>query len=290
MIEVSFVILSYNRKDDLKESLKRIYTQKFKNFEIIVCDNNSTDGTIDMIKTDFPEVKPIEHKKNLGVGAINKGFEIAKGKYIVILDDDSFPKEDSIEKMIKLFKSDNKIGVIAFNVKNHSSLNNKEINNTNETRFNYLMGFNGAGVGIRKDVIDKVGGYPEEFFLYLNENDLAIRILNQGYKIIQSSDIIAYHKNSPTNRTSKRGPFYYSRNLYYIYWKYYPFPSSFIKTLKLVCLCLYYSLEQRTFIYISSTINAFSNFFSILKKRIKIKKEILKQIRISKKIVFTMYR
>jgi len=290
MSKVSFLILSYNRKDDLKETLNNILTQNYKDFEIIICDNNSNDGTIEMIKREFQEIKLIELKQNIGVGAINKGLEIAKGQFIVILDDDSFPKKDSIEKMVNLFNKDDKIGAIAFNVKNYSSKKIKDNPNEEETKFTYLMGFNGAGVGIRKDILDKVKGYSEEFFLYLNENDLAIRILNQGYKIVQSSDIIAYHKNSPKNRTSKRAPFFYSRNLYYIYWKYYPPTISLTKTLQHMFLCIYFSFYQRTNIYIKSTINAFSNFKKIIKKRQKVNKSIIKNLRLSYKIIFTMYR
>ncbi len=290
MPKVSFLILSYNRKKDLRETLNNILNQTYKDFEIIVCDNNSNDGTIEMIKMEFQGIKLIELKQNIGVGAINKGLKIAKGYFIVILDDDSFPKKDSIEKMVKLFNQDKKIGAIAFNIKNYSSKALKDNSNTNETIFSYLMGFNGAGVGIRKDILDKTNGYSEEFFLYLNENDLAIRILNEGYRIVQSSDIIAYHKNSPINRTSKRAPFFYSRNLYYIYWKYYPPVMSLIKTLQHMFLCIYFSFYQRTNIYIKSTIDAFSNFKKVIKKRQKINKSIIKNLRLSYKIIFTMYR
>lgn len=88
---VSIIIVNYNTKDLLKDCLISI----FKNtkdiiFEVIVSDNGSTDGSIKMIKEDFPQVILIENNKNLGFGAANnKGLSIAKGKYIFFLNSDT---------------------------------------------------------------------------------------------------------------------------------------------------------------------------------------------------------
>ena len=294
MIKVSVCILSFNREEDLKETLTEIYRSELKNveLEVIVADNASSDGTIDMIRNNFTDVIIIEIKKNEGVKAYNSAFDKASGKYILILDDDSYPEQNSIQRMVDEFEKDDKIGILAFDVRNYYNYN--DISNTTEKILSkninskYLMGFNGAGAGFRKDLFNKIGGYPEEFFLYWNEMDLAIRVLNAGYNIVEFSDIISYHKFAPTNRSSERGPFYYTRNLYWIYWKYFPFFQSFIHTTKLIFNSIFHSFEQNTFIYIKATISAFINIHRI--KRIRVKTSILKKLRISTKLAFIVFK
>ncbi|RJP62305.1 MAG: glycosyltransferase, partial [Ignavibacteriales bacterium] len=64
---VTVNILSYNRKDELRNTLKKVYEQDYKNIEIIVVDNASSDGTHEMVKSEFPEVKLIQLEKNIGI-------------------------------------------------------------------------------------------------------------------------------------------------------------------------------------------------------------------------------
>jgi GT2 family glycosyltransferase len=284
MIKVSITILSYNRKDDLRETITNVLKSKLNGIilEIIVSDNASNDGTVTMIENEFPNIILIKSDKNEGVKGYNAAFNIASGKYILILDDDSFPEINSIQRMVEEFEKDDKTGIIAFDVRNYYDYKDISENISSslmgKNKPKYLMGFNGAGAGFRKSLFDKIGGYPEEFFLYWNEMDLAIRVLNSSYKIVEFSDIISFHKYAPSNRTSTRGPFYYTRNLYWIYWKYFPFQQSLFKTIRLIFYSILHSFEQNTFIYIKASLSAFLNIKKI--KRYKIKKNILQKIRI----------
>ena len=295
MIKVSVAILSYNRKSDLNETLTEIYKSQLNNveLEVIVADNASSDNTVDMIKKDFPNVIIIEIEKNEGVKAYNSAFKKASGKYILILDDDSFPEHNSIQRMVEEFEKDDKIGILALDVRNYYSYKDvsKSIDNNSlkdKKTAKYLMGFNGAGAGFRKTLFNKIGGYPEEFFLYWNEMDLAIRVLESGYNIVEFPDIISYHKFAPTNRTSTRGPFYYTRNLYWIIWKFFPFNQMIIKTSQLIFNSIYHSFEQNSLIYIKATLSAFININKI--KRQKVKNSILNKLRISTKLAFIIFK
>ncbi|SHJ66818.1 glycosyltransferase family 2 protein [Paramaledivibacter caminithermalis] len=291
---VSIVSLCWNRKDDMYESLKRIREIEYENLEVIVVDNDSTDGTIEMIEREFPEVKLIKMYKNLGIEAYNVGFKNAKGKYIVIIDDDSFPKKDAIKKMVEKFEKDESLGIVAFDVRNFYKYDDikktdyEEKNGVEERE--YLMSFNGAGAGIRKDLFEKVGFYPEEFFLYFNEPDVAIKVLDLGYKIKYFSDIVSYHKFSPKNRVSWRAPFYYTRNAFWFIWKNYPMKLALKTTIKLVYSCFYYSLEQKTNIYLKAMFSAFKDINRIKGKRKPVRLEIAENLRIPFYLSFTFYR
>ena len=90
-MDVSIIIVNYNTKDLLKDCLDSIYqhTQEI-DFEVIVSDNGSVDGSIEMLKQDFPQVVLIENNANLGFGAANnRGLAVAKGKYIFYLNSDT---------------------------------------------------------------------------------------------------------------------------------------------------------------------------------------------------------
>ena len=90
-MDVSIIIVNYNTKDLIKNCINSIYKHtKDVDFEIIVSDNGSVDGSIEMIKSEFPNVILIENNANLGFGAANnRGLKIAKGKYIFYLNSDT---------------------------------------------------------------------------------------------------------------------------------------------------------------------------------------------------------
>lgn len=90
-LDVSIIIVNYNTKDLTRNCLKSVFEQtKDISFEVIVSDNGSTDGSLEMIKSEFPQVVLIENNENLGFGAANnRGLKIAKGKYIFYLNSDT---------------------------------------------------------------------------------------------------------------------------------------------------------------------------------------------------------
>lgn len=294
---VSLVTICWNRKAEICESLRRIKEIDYNKLEIIVVDNCSTDGTIEAIESEFPEVKLIKMFKNIGIEAYNIGFKNAKGKYIVILDDDSFPQKNAVKRMVEKFEKDEKLGVVAFDVRNYYNYDEVKIQeekdggeDTAAESDNYIMAFNGAGAGVRRDALEKIGFYPEEFFLYWNEQDTAFRILDLGYKIKFFADVISYHKYSPKNRSSWRAPFYYTRNAFFLVWKNYSSSKVTKKTLELIYDCFYYSMEQKTTIYLKAMINAFSNIKKIKGKRKVVDENIENNLRIPLNVSFTFYK
>jgi len=268
--------------------------------EVIVVDNASTDGTPETLEAEFPEVKLIKMFKNIGIEAYNIGFKNVKGEYIVILDDDSFPAKDAVAKMVDKFTRDAELGVVAFDVRNYYNYDEVKKAEASEADAaqqetaaaaeNYLMAFNGAGAGVRRELLEQVGFYPEEFFLYWNEQDTAFRILNAGYQIKFFSDVVSYHKYSPQNRTSWRAPYYYTRNAFWLIWKNYPLDMALLLTLKLIYACFYYAMEQRTFIYLKAMGAAFFQIKQLKGKRRPVAREIARKLRIPFYVAFTFYR
>lgn len=294
--KVSIVILCWNRRKDIDEGLERIQALPYPNLETIVVDNASTDGTPEMIKRKYPRVILMEMGKNIGVAAYNAGFKKASGEYVVILDDDSFPAENAIDRMVTKFERDTKLGIVAFDVRNYTSYDDVCTDNaqspdaTTANSGKYLMSFNGAGAGVRREVFEKAGYYPGEFFLYWNEQDLAFRVFNAGYKIEFFPDVVSYHKYSPENRASWRAPFYYTRNAFWLIWKNYPLQDLFQLTLRMIYMVLYYTLEQQTPIYLKALWAAFYHSDKVIPLRNPVQPSITKRLRAPLELSFTFYR
>jgi len=257
-------------------------------------DNNSDDGTAEAIVKLFPQVLLLKTTSNIGIGAYNIGFAAAKGEYILILDDDSFPAKDSVSRMVEKFLNDPELGVAAFDVRNYFKYMSQGAPPAPMAPPapvpGYLMGFNGAGAGIRRELFERIGYYPEEFFLYFNEQDTAFRVWDCGYKIASFTDCVAYHKFSPKNRTSARTPFYYTRNMFWLVWKHYPLAECVRLTMLFIYWCIYYSFEQHTFIYLKSMLNAFFNIKKPIAKRRPVSENVWRNMRVSFIVSFTGYR
>ena len=104
-MKLSIIIVSYNTKKILDECLSSIYSSQINDtFEVIVVDNNSHDGTVEMLESKYPQVILIKNKvNNLFAKANNQGAEIAKGEYLLLLNSDTIVYDDNLQKMINYF-------------------------------------------------------------------------------------------------------------------------------------------------------------------------------------------
>lgn len=239
---VTVNILSYNRKDELRNTLQKVYEQSYKNIEVIVVDNASTDGSPQMVKKEFPGVILIELDKNIGIAGWNKGFEIAKGEYVLVLDDDSYPEFNAISLCVSVF-SDQRIGLVATEV--YNTAKDKIENEQQES--GYVNNFIGCGAIIRKGVVQEIGGFNELLFLYSHEVEFSMRLQNANYKIYFYREAKVIHTYSPQNRVVKinnvdyRVVYYGIRNRLIILMLYFPFKRIFFRIIRIILGHLYHA-------------------------------------------------
>jgi GT2 family glycosyltransferase/2-phospho-L-lactate transferase/gluconeogenesis factor (CofD/UPF0052 family) len=231
---VSIVMLAWNRKDEVEIGLHELRKLTYPNIEVIVVDNGSRDGTAQMVYEKFPEVTVVRLHENTGMTGYNVGFATARGKYVAMLDDDSHLAPESVETMVKLWEdeSNSNVAVMAFRVMNPhlgslvTHLWEERLVPTEPGREREITSFAACGAAIRRDVLDECGYFDDDFFIYATEDDLAIRLVDAGYRIIYEPRCLSYHRESRLQRSWKR----YGRgfrnaawfNLKHLPWRYLP--------------------------------------------------------------------
>lgn len=236
MTELSIIIVNYNVKQFLLNLVESIYKAVASiPFEILVVDNASEDGSIETLKSKYPEVHLIANKINVGFGAANnQAMQLAKGKYLLLLNPDTIVNEDTFAKMISFFNENKKVGIAGCKVLNAdgtlqlacrrgfpgpwtsftkviglSQLFPKSklfarynLTYLDENKSYEVDAVSGAFMMIRKEVYDKIGGFDQQFFMYGEDLDLCYRTQKAGYKVfyVHTTEIIHY-KGESTKRS-----------------------------------------------------------------------------------------
>ena len=214
--KVSIFVSSWNDKNHLKNCLDSIFLNNYKNFEIIIVDNGSLDGSVEFIKSLKGKVRAIFNKKNLGlIKATNQGASIANGDFILFLAQDNVIDKNMINNLLELFKKDTKIGIISPKIFYLQDSNrfwfygakinfftsrfhffNKDILDKNN-KINYDLQVQSVHncFMVKKEVFDKVGYFDDAFFSDYSEFDLCMRA-SKFYKIFISGKALCYNDAS----------------------------------------------------------------------------------------------
>ena len=251
MIDLSITIVSYNTKDLLKQCIKSIYEHtKNISFEIIVVDNASCDGSVEMLKSEFPTVKVIQNKENLFfTRAHNQALRIAKGRYLMILNSDTIVLDSAFDKLVKFMDENPQCGACGPKLLNPdmslqrsgerlptfwyglfetfflNTIFPKNPVKKNRIYFDWdrnttreVESVSGCCMMLRKEVADKVGLLDENFLVYWEETDWCKRIVDTGWKIyyITDAQIIHYWQVAMDKHgKEKKEKIFFNSMLYY---------------------------------------------------------------------------
>ncbi|HEX4795447.1 MAG TPA: glycosyltransferase [Humisphaera sp.] len=218
---ISVVIVNYNRCADLRRALLSVGRQDYPSVEIIVVDNASTDGSIEMLAREFPQVRTIASAENLGMDGYSVGFRESRGRYIFQMDNDSeMPEPTVLTEVARRFREGPaNQGVVATRVRDLVSGDPDIAELRREDQrvgpLN-LRHYHSGGVGFLRSALDSVGYYNRDVFLYGAENFLEIKFLAAGFAVLYYPEILMLHRPSPTAR-STRFLYYTVRNsLWYL--------------------------------------------------------------------------
>ncbi|MFA5029429.1 MAG: glycosyltransferase family 2 protein [Patescibacteria group bacterium] len=228
-MEISIIINNYKTSGLLKQCLKGIFLYPPSvAYEIIVVDNNSQDGSVEVVKNNFPQVKLIEAGGNLGHHKGNNlGIKNSSGKYLLLLNTDIAFLDNSIDKMYQFMEAQPQIGLVGPKLKNPDGsiqlsclrfpgkmvpiyrrtflgklpFARRKINRYLMTDFshqetrpvNWILG---ACVMVRRSAVEKVGLMDEDLFLYFGDVAWCQKLWQAGYQVYYFIDanIVHYHK------------------------------------------------------------------------------------------------
>ncbi|MCD6411316.1 MAG: glycosyltransferase family 2 protein, partial [Thermoplasmata archaeon] len=213
---VSVVIPTYNRKDKLIRLIDSILKSNYpmEKLEIIVVDDASTDGTYEEVRKKFPKVKIIRNEKELFLaGSRNVGIRNAKGEFVFLIDDDNIIDKNCIPELIRTFKSNQKIGIVApimYYLKAPNRIWCSGIERSMTTSLTKIIGRDKIDNGqyrslieskdfpnafmVKREVVEEVGLFNEEIFsIHYDEADFGERVRGAGYKVVCNPKAKVWH-------------------------------------------------------------------------------------------------
>lgn len=218
------VISSWNKINEVRANLAGVYSQTLPFAKVVVVDNASTDGTVDMIRAEFPCVHLVvmPHSRYGACETFNLGFSNADTELTAILDDDIVMPPDWLAKATqRLVQEPPSTAIISTKVVEpgmpESYKNSPEVN-----RERYMSTFRGCASLARSKALAEAEYYDERLFIYGNERDLTCRLLNLGYRVLQYSGAEVFHHTPFGLKPGKRSLYYHARNAWLSMLKYAP--------------------------------------------------------------------
>ena len=227
-MDLSVIIVNWNTRELVLECLRAIYPSiDAIEHEVIVVDNGSEDGSIEAIRESFPRVRVIANERNVGFArANNQAFEVATGKFFLLLNSDvevdstaipgslSFLEENTrvAAAGVQLFFPDGRkqnsfdsFPTIATEILNKSLLRflfprmlpSKNQEHTSPLQVDIVIG---AFLMVRRQAIEEVGGFDEDYSLFMEEADWCLRMLRAGWKIVHLPHLTAIHHHGASKR------------------------------------------------------------------------------------------
>lgn len=222
---LTIAIVTWNSENEIADCLNSLESAP-ANWEIWVADNLSADKTVNIVREKFPRVKIIENKENLGFAAGNNQiFKQTESDFVLLLNPDTIVSVEAVEAALEEIEKRPKVGVLGIqalgedakiqetcfsfpaflpNLVNsvglyrffsdewkEKNLSNEFFNHRSERSSDWIMG---AFMLVRREVIEKVGGLPEDYFMFTEEMDWCYRIRRAGFEILFTPKVSFVHK------------------------------------------------------------------------------------------------
>lgn len=226
MAKVSVIILNYKQKELTVNCVKSVLAQDYRDFDIILVDNASKDGSVELFRREFGKnkmIRIIESRENTGyTGGNNLGYRYAKGKYIVVLNNDTIVDKKWLVGLIEALESEKNTAMATSVVINVPSLDDlsqykRQVENRKmwtttllgypaelktRERFEKTFAVHGGSFIFRRDIIKNL--FDPDYFIYAEETKLSWLTRLRGYEIVQARDSIFYHLTNVVKKSDKK--------------------------------------------------------------------------------------
>jgi GT2 family glycosyltransferase len=220
--KVFIIILNYNGKNIIGPCLRSVFKNNYPNFEVVVVDNNSQDGSFEEAKMNFSKASFIKSARNLGYAAGNNlGIRFALERmadYVLLLNNDVEVEGDFLLRMVEISERNEKIGIVGsviFNQDNRDvwyaggkiswltmkTRHERVISDDNDFKTEFITG---CSMLVRKEVFKKIGLLDEDFFLYWEDADFSVRTRKAGFEVrVAAKSWVYHHEKSQKNLPEK---------------------------------------------------------------------------------------
>lgn len=287
---ISIIILNFNGKRYMEKCIMSVAAQTYRDFEVIVVDNASVDGSVEYLESHFPWVRIVRNSENLGfAGGTNSGIKQAQGEYILTLNNDTQIDKRFLECLVGPMQSNKSVGMCASKmlfpdgrinstgicISRSGAAWDRGMSEPDEGQYDSPEDVFGpcAGAALyRKRMLDDIGLFDEDFFLYMEDVDLAFRGRLAGWRCAYVPQAKVYHIHGGTaGFGSDLSVYYGNRNV--IWYTVKNLPTGILLTslpwiiVRNLAVVPYYALRGQGRVILKSKIDAVRGLPAILKKR-----------------------
>lgn len=237
----SIIIPHLNGRHHLDDCLQSLRRQTCQEFEVILADNGSTDGTQAYLREHYPEVRLLELGHNRGfTGACNAGWRAAQGEFIILLNNDTEVTPTWLEAVLDAFRRHPEVGSVASKMRLFDRRDylhtagdyyridgipgNRGVWQKDEGQFDqeeYVFSACGGSAAFRQTMLAEIGFLDDDFFFSCEDVDMGWRANLAGWRVLYVPTAVLYHKLKATGG-HVTGSYYDGRNFLYLIWKNYP--------------------------------------------------------------------
>lgn len=226
---ISIIIVNWNAGKYLNDCIISLKNQTYKNYEIILVDNASSDNSIEFVKKHFSDICIIENKENLGFAEGNNvGIRNSKGEIIALFNPDAVADKNWLSNLIPILYSSDKIAASSGKMYYLGDKYGKDkifctwpkidaitampFNYNDDEPFSKVDYLSGAAMVVKRDVVDKIGLLDKDYFLYFEETDWCARMIRAGYDLVYTPNALVWHAVSVTISESDKKIYYMERS------------------------------------------------------------------------------
>lgn len=245
--ELSIVIVSWNTSSLLQACVASVLNStKAESWEVIVVDNASADDSAAMLSRASPSIFRIENSANVGFArANNQAIAVARGRYVLLLNSDTIVPPDAIARLVtflqqhpdtgacgpSLLQTTGTVQPFAFGGDPTPSyllrrgcmhlFYHRPLHDWKTTQVQTVDWVSGACLLVRREAMEQIGGFDENFFMYFEDVDLCLRLRKQGWKIYYNPDVSITHIGGASVSQNHTRTHWYDASLRYFYAKHY---------------------------------------------------------------------
>jgi GT2 family glycosyltransferase len=234
---ISIVIVNFNGREFLRQCLLTLLNTDYPNYDIVVVDNASTDGSVDELESSFgsdSRIKIVKNSENVGhAEGCNIGARMTRGEYIVFLDSDiEFEAENWLWELVKVMENDSAIGLaqakivlaedkrcldyvcVAVDALGTWAATYGSKEEMLKKNFEILAASSGCCI-VRRELFNQAGGFDADYFIYDDDTDLSLRVRLLGYRILFVPSAVVIHRGGVLRGVSGKMLYHSSKNRLY---------------------------------------------------------------------------